>query len=403
MLDVKNVLLFEPGSADFPGHALDQGLMYMKYLISERKGVLFSCGEYSKKFDEMTKVNKVKMYHVYDKISSVSRNKILKTLLYIFLGIKNYLKLFKIAEKENVDVIHNLTFRLIDSVPLLIACFLTRKSTSFILNVHSVYFRHSYNPKAIVSNLSTAFLMSVLKYLVKLNVISKIIVYTNALNDVLKYFLGNGIVEKVNYPVLIDTKKFRYSENASRKILKIQSEFPLALLFSRKKTDSVIKNMFFALNETSIPFNLLFAGKMEGSFVKEMKDLIKKTGWRGNVIIENGYVDSIKKFHYINASDFVILPYDKNYYNETKCISAFISEVVVAGKPILMTKVGENSDFVEEKYAGIIINDTVADWGSGIDNVLKNLVSLKTHAYVMSKNLNKDFYYRNVLKNVYRL
>ena len=93
MLDVKNVLLFEPGSADFPGHALDQGLMYMKYLISERKGVLFSCGEYSKMFDEITKVNKVKMYHVYDKISSVSRNKILKTLLYIFLGIKNYLKL----------------------------------------------------------------------------------------------------------------------------------------------------------------------------------------------------------------------------------------------------------------------------------------------------------------------
>ena len=73
MLDVKNVLLFEPGSADFPGHALDQGLMYMKYLISERKGVLFSCGEYSKKFDEMTKVTteKKNLYIYFQGANSV--------------------------------------------------------------------------------------------------------------------------------------------------------------------------------------------------------------------------------------------------------------------------------------------------------------------------------------------
>lgn len=400
----EKVILVELAHSENAGYFFDHCHVHSKFLKEIRVDPIFILDSRAKNIADSFKKIKTKCYqfglHDIDKQSKFPS--FIKVLVNLWFDTIKYIKLMKISEKENAKLINVLTFRWLETLPLFLATFLQKGKTPIMLTVHVIHNReieNKFNIKDFISNrlvLSYGFL---LRYLLKRNVVEKVIVYSDTIKSFLTDQLKLPKVTKIMYPVDFDYEKFKYTRKYSKRLLTLPQNTKLLLLFSLEGKS--IDNLFGALPRFKDDFKIVIAGRMNKEFQIKLNNLIARYNLKEKLIVVNRFIKTNEKFHFFNAADIILLPYNERAYRRGAGISTILEETTMLKRPVIITQIGKFTEIVKKNKLGFVIHDTTDNWYKTIRYFLENSEKIIKLAEENSVRIRDQFRYDNVLRNIY--
>jgi glycosyltransferase involved in cell wall biosynthesis len=90
-----------------------------------------------------------------------------------------------------------------------------------------------------------------------------------------------------------------------------------------------------------------------------------------NIYIEAGYVEDHELPIFLGCADIFVLPYKDNLANKTRWANKF-GEYLAAGRPIVISNVGDQSKIVERNCLGLVSENSDSDFGAKIYELIQN-------------------------------
>lgn len=201
-----------------------------------------------------------------------------------------------------------------------------------------------------------------------LNSVDKIIAVSQfTKNEIVKYYYINSNNIEVIYNG-IDLNGYSFTDDEILKTKKKLSITGSPILLFVGRVDDPRKDLHFLLNSIKkvlkdIDVTLLVAGKGDQT---EARKLIDSLGISNNVIF-TGFVDEKELKKYYALCDIYVCPSKLEGFGLT------VLEAMIAGKPIIATKVGAIPEILEDKVNGILVeSDNIASMSDAIIGLVQN-------------------------------
>lgn len=198
----------------------------------------------------------------------------------------------------------------------------------------------------------------------------------------------------IKVPILVDFDYFDIPDRSS------EADFPYIFhagtLYEQKDgIIGMIEAFGLATRKLNTPIHFVLTGDIDKSPHKEeIKTLISKYNLEG-LIHFLGYVthEDLKK--YLSKSTLVIInkyPTQQNMY----CFSTKLGEYMAAGKPLIITKIGEAMNWLTNGYDSIIVEaNNITQLSDAIIYSFSNVKSIKTMGNNARNSCKQFFDYRN--------
>lgn len=248
-----------------------------------------------------------------------------------FFSYLNWLKdAKKVAEKENIEVIHFLTADFM--VKFFGIGLLLLKRYKLILTFH--HFKHSA-----IRDIARRMLSNK----ADINVVHTDKLLVDARKNRMKNF------EKVTYPCFLHHKQVQ--ANISKAMYGIPNDgTPVLAAIGATRYDKGLDILLKALNKVKKPFCLLIAGQ-EDYFTK---DFIEKSieNYRQRVYMKLDFLSDEEMYHAINGSEIIVLPYRKCFDGA----SGPLTDAVALGKIVIGPSHGSLGRQIMEKELGAVFS-----------------------------------------------
>lgn len=406
MNDIRKVILFEPFDTDFGGHYFEYSATHTRFLIEKGyQPVFVSGGKKTTKLEEFLQSFNVR-YHKIGTPVYKARSKLpplLKISLNFFAETLRLIKLLKIAQKENSNLVSILTFGVYEALQLFLAVYYTDCKIPIIVTMHTITVEENFSPhpKKFLNHFLSFFHFIFLRHLInKRGIVKKLFFYSDAATDLYRRYVTKKAT-KISFPVYFDYKSFNYTQQYSRNLLQLPQDIPLLLVFNPDTKGKYIDNLIKSLPSVEKNFKLVIVGYMSPKFDDDLKSLVEKHGLSTKVIIRNGFVEAKDKFHYINATDINLLPY-KNTYAKARTASSFFIECIMLKKPVIITSgVIEIAKLIKNNKLGAIVDNMPKNWSDILNNFLENFDEFVESAEENAPKIRDKHFYVNVLDRVY--
>lgn len=404
---VKKVLLFEPMDTDFGGHYFEHSSTYIKFLLENSYEPIFVLGgRKTEKLEILLKSFNVKYYKLGIPVYK-SRSKlpsVIKNPINILMETLRHIKVIEIAEREKVNLIALLTFGVYESLPLYLAHLYKKSYIPSKVIIHTVTINESLslNLRIITKNFTSLFSLIFLRRLIESHVIKNIILYSDMAEEFYKRNVTKNVI-RVLHPINFDYDKFNFTKDYSKNIISANKDSPMLLLLNPDAKGKDITNLFKSLTSIKKDFRIIAVGYMSPSFETKVKKLIDENSLSGNVTVINRFLSTEEKYHYLNASDLILLPY-KTAYKKAMATSSILAEAVMMLKPVIITNgVIEGNDLVKNNDLGFVVDDEVGKWSDALNKVLENLEKISSKSKENSLKIRSKFRYSDILKQVFEI
>ncbi len=404
-MDNKKILLFEPFDTEFGGHFFETNATYLKFLLETgNKPVFVLGGRRTKNLEDFL----IKMGVIYYKLKPPvykSRSRLpgpIKLIINLFSETVRYTQVLKLGQKEKVDLINLMTFGVYEPLQLFLAVLYNNCKIPIVPFMHMITTeeKDSLNPKTFFNKLIWSFSFIFLRRLINRGNIKKIILYTDIAKD---FFLRNVTKQiiKIDHPVYLDYEKFNYTQRDSSNLLKLPTDSPLFVIFNPDAKGKSIDALFDGLPLVENKYKIVLAGYFSQPFREKVEKLISAHNLADKVILVDKFLGTEERFHYLNAADIVLLPYEATY-KRNKATSHILAECIVLRKPVIITSgVAEGDEIVRKHELGLVTNDYPRDWSKNLDYFLQNSNTIKELAWKNSAEIRHRWDYKTELKKVY--
>ena len=170
-------------------------------------------------------------------------------------------------------------------------------------------------------------------------------------NLVEKYQSSHAKIIKI--PILVDFEKYNLPDNS--KDIEIPYIFHSGTLYEQKDGIlGMIKAFGIASQRLPYPIRFILTGKKENSpHFLEINNLIEKYQLKDRIIF-TGYLSNNELEDYLSKASLVIINKYKTQQNEY-CFSTKLGEYLSAGKPVIITKVGEAMNWLIDGESAYIV------------------------------------------------
>lgn len=401
------VLLFEPMDTDFGGHYFEHSKTYAKFLLDNGYEPVFVLGGRKTEILEKSLIDEKINYYKLDIPIYKSRStlpSIIKVPLNILMETLRLIKIIKISEIENSDLITLLTFGVYEPFQLYLATRYEKPKIPIKIIVHTITIdeKFSFNPKSFVKNMLSFFSLIFLRKMLKDGTIKNIILYSDKSEEFYSKYVTKSII-RVLHPINFDYNKFTYNKEFSKNYIGIQDKSKIFLVLNPDAKGKDIGNLIKGLESVKDDYKIVFVGYMNLKFENTLNELIEKSNLQDKTFVINKFLTTDEKYHYINASDIILLPY-KTSYKKAMATSSILAEAVMLLKPVIITNgVIEGNDLVRNNSLGFVVDDTPLEWSSTIIKFLENSEKISELARTNSLKLREQFWSNNVLKEVYEI
>jgi len=341
------IILFDPQTS---GHHIKYASYLIRYLIEQGDTVTFITWKPCNLVNLLQNLPITIKYIVGSNGENFGGN-IIKTKWQL---IKGFDYCFKLANIQQVDVVHCLYFDY-SEIPLYL-CIKKFKYHSWKLftTLFSPYFIHESNEK-----------VGVMRYLYH-NLKCRIVVQLLKKGEIRGLFthserIQNKLFSLCSHDLFCDNIFVipdpieplpKISQEVARDYLELPQKKPIILFFGglnqRKGFDILLKALPFIEKEVYI----LVAGKLDKSIKKDAiqrhRQSLRKPEY---LILHLRHIKDEDVAKYFLASDAVILPYRRGF----KGTSGVLNYASAAGKPVIVSDTGEISHIVRENNLGILI------------------------------------------------
>lgn len=179
-----------------------------------------------------------------------------------------------------------------------------------------------------------------------------IVAISDALVDLAKaYCSSNCVIRKV--PILVDFEKYNIPNESMH--ASIPYIFHSGTLSEQKDGIlGMIEAFGIATSELQFPIKFISTGKKEKSpFAKEIDCLIEKYNIADKVVF-TGYISDEELKTYLKGASVCIINKYPNQQNRY-CFSTKLGEYMAAGKAIIITRVGEAINWLEDNKDAIVV------------------------------------------------
>lgn len=401
------ILLFEPMDTDFGGHYFEHSSTYIRFLMENGyEPVLVLGGKKTEKLETLLKQLNVRYYKLGIPVYK-SRSRLpsaIKNLVNVFLEILRLSKVMKISERENVDIITLMTFGVYEPFQFYMANLYQKSKIPVKVIIHTITIDESFslNPKKFGKYFLSFFNLMFLRKLAKSGVLKNIVVYSDMADEFYRSNVTKNVI-RVLHPINFDYDKFDFSKEYSRNSIGMNGNEPLLLLLNPDAKGKTVDSLLKSLPNLEQKFKIIAVGYMSPHFQKSIEDMVNELNLKDKVIVINRFLSTEEKYHYINASDAVLLPY-RTSYKKAMATSSILAEAIMMLKPVIITNgVIEGNTLVRENNVGLVVDDDVKSWSEGIDNLLKNLDKITELTKTNAAKIRNRFRYSDVLKQVYEI
>lgn len=212
-----------------------------------------------------------------------------------------------------------------------------------------------------------------------------------------KYKRTDAKVLKV--PILVDFEKYCITDKSNE--ADVPYIFHSGTLYEQKDGIlGMIEAFGIALHQTPFPIRFISTGKPENSPHKEaIYELIEKYHLKDNILF-TGYLSEKELRDYLSKASLVII----NKYNTQQnkyCFSTKLAEYLAASKPVIITKVGEATNWLtDNKDAYIVETQQVKYLAKKIVEAFIDAQKRHTIAKNGFKTCKNNFNYRNYSKQL---
>lgn len=179
-----------------------------------------------------------------------------------------------------------------------------------------------------------------------------IIAISDALVDVAKKNCSpQCVIQKI--PILVDFEKYNYPDESSSNL--VPYIFHAGTLYEQKDGIlGMIEAFGRAVKELDFPVKFISTGYKEKSpHIYEINSIIKKYNIEDKVVF-TGYISEEKLKMYLKGASICIINKYPNQQNRY-CFSTKLGEYMAAGKPIIITHVGEAVNWLENYKDALIV------------------------------------------------
>lgn len=179
-----------------------------------------------------------------------------------------------------------------------------------------------------------------------------IVAISETLVDLAKQYCSpKCVIQKV--PILVDFEKYNLPDESS--MAPIPYIFHSGTLFEQKDGIlGMIEAFGIATNVLQFPVKFISTGKKEKSpFSNEIDNLIEKYNLKDKVVF-TGYVSDEELKTYLRRASICVINKYPNQQNKY-CFSTKLGEYMAAGKSIIITRVGEAINWLENDKDAVIV------------------------------------------------
>lgn len=178
------------------------------------------------------------------------------------------------------------------------------------------------------------------------------IAISDALYDVAKEYKSSQ-AKIVKVPILVDFQKYDLPDNS--KNMEVPYIFHSGTLYEQKDGIlGMIEAFGIASQRLPYPIRFILTGKKENSpHLFEINHLIEKYQLSDKVVF-TGYLSDNELKDYLSKASLVIINKYKTQQNEY-CFSTKLGEYLSAGKPVIITKVGEAMNWLTDGESAYLV------------------------------------------------
>lgn len=177
------------------------------------------------------------------------------------------------------------------------------------------------------------------------------------ISDELKKYAGkfvNPDCRFIKLPILVEYSKYILEDTSSSQVTKYIFHAG-SLLESKDGILGMLSAFGIAKKESKNSFKFICTGTIDKSpHAQSIREIIAHYGIENDVIF-TGFLSDEEYHNYLQGASLVII----NKYNTLQnkyCFSTKLSEYMAAGKPIIITKVGEAMNWVTDNKDVLIVN-----------------------------------------------
>lgn len=306
--------------------------------------------------------------------------------------IKGFKYCFKLANIQQVDVVHCLRFDF-SEIPLYLCIKkIKHRSWKLFTTLFSPYFMHEPNEKVWFARYFYHKLKC--KIMVKLLIrreINGVFTHSERIRKKLLNLCNHDLFYNNIFVIPDPIEQLpKISQKVARQDLNLPQKKPIILLFGvlshRKGLDILLNALSLIEEEVYVLVAGSFHKSIKEKVIKKYKQLLQKPEY---LILHLGYIKNEDVAKYFLASDAVILPYRRGF----KGTSGVLNYASAAGKPVIISNVGEIGDIARENGLGILIEpESPEAIAQGIEKFLsksikwREQIKLQASQYVKTNN-----------------
>lgn len=341
------IILFDPQT---DGHHIKYASYLIRYLVEQGDIVIFITWKHCELVNLLQNLPITIKYIVGSSGENFGGNTIKRK----WQLAKGFKYCFNLANVQHVDVVHCLYFDY-SEIPLYLCIKkFKHRSWKLFVTVFSPYFIHEPNEKVgVMRCLYHNLKCRIVVQLLKKGEISGLFTHSECIRNKLLKLCSHDLFCQNIFVIPDPIEQLpKISQEVARYHLGLPQEKPIILFFGglnyRKGLDILLKALPLIKKEAYI----LMAGKLdefiEEEAVQRYKQSLRKPEY---LILHLRYIKDEDIAKYFLASNTVILPYRRGF----KGTSGILNYASVAGKPVIVSDIGEIGRIVRENNLGILI------------------------------------------------
>lgn len=341
------IILLDPKTS---GHHIKYASYLIRYLIEQGDMVTFITWKSCKLLDSLQNFPITIKYIVGSSEENFGGN-IIKSKWQLAKGFKYC---FNLANVQHVDVVHYLFFDYSEIILYFCIKKFKHRSWKLFATIFSPYFIHEPNEKVgIMRYLYHKLKCRIVVRLLKKGEIKGLFTHSKRIRNKLFNLCSHDLFCQNIFVIPDPIEPLpKISQEVARDYLELPQKKPIILFFGglehRKGFDILLKALPLIEKEVYV----LIAGKLDESIEEEAIQRYRQSLREPEyLILHLKYIKDEDIAKYFLASDAVILPYRRG----SKGTSGVLNYASVAGKPVIISDIGEIGHIVRENNLGILI------------------------------------------------
>lgn len=257
------------------------------------------------------------------------------------------------ADSLEADIVHHLYLDR-SEIPLYLQIrrFGTKRSWKIFANLHQLYFIHGSNEKVGFAKWLFHWLNRwILGHMLRHGIIDGLFVHTERFKQTLMGVYGDAVEKRIIVVPYPADEPATLAQEEARDLLDLPRDKPLLLFFGALRLDKGPDIFLEVLPQIDGDWLAVVAGEPEEFGESDIARCRKQLKHPEQLIARLFFITLEDVPKYFAAADAVVLPYRKIF----KGVSGVLQNAAAAGKPVVVTDVGEIGPAVRENDLGIVV------------------------------------------------